>query len=43
MCTGMGADIYKNYPAAKYVIDECEDAVGGGLRTLMFDGPQVNM
>jgi [acyl-carrier-protein] S-malonyltransferase len=39
----MGADIYNEFKAARDVIDECEEAVGGGLRSLMFDGPQVSL
>jgi [acyl-carrier-protein] S-malonyltransferase len=38
---GMGADIYKEYKAAREVIDECEETLGARLRHLMFDGPQV--
>jgi hypothetical protein len=37
----MGADIYKSYPSAKMVIDECEEVLGVRLKQLMFDGPQV--
>ncbi|KAJ3328060.1 hypothetical protein HDU76_010658 [Blyttiomyces sp. JEL0837] len=36
----MGLDIYRSHAAAKQVIDECDDAIGGGLKTLMFEGPQ---
>ncbi|KAJ3186314.1 hypothetical protein HDU85_007754 [Gaertneriomyces sp. JEL0708] len=36
----MGADIYERYQAARDVIDECDEAVGGGLKKLMFEGPQ---
>nr|KAJ3422262.1 hypothetical protein HK105_000471 [Polyrhizophydium stewartii] len=39
----MGADIYRDFPAARDVIDECNDIVGGGLRELMFDGPQKQL
>ncbi|KAI9363414.1 acyl transferase/acyl hydrolase/lysophospholipase [Zopfochytrium polystomum] len=36
---GMAADIYRTYPAAKRIVDQCDDAIGGGLRKLMFEGP----
>ncbi|KAJ3292712.1 hypothetical protein HK104_005100 [Borealophlyctis nickersoniae] len=36
----MGADIYEEFRAAKDVIDEADEAVGGGLKQLMFKGPQ---
>jgi malonyl CoA-acyl carrier protein transacylase len=39
--TGMGADIYKEFQAAKDVIDECEEALGARLKSIMFEGPQV--
>ncbi|KAI8927055.1 acyl transferase/acyl hydrolase/lysophospholipase [Entophlyctis helioformis] len=37
---GMAKDIYKDFSVAKDVIDECDEALGGGLRDIMFDGPQ---
>ncbi|KAI8918411.1 acyl transferase/acyl hydrolase/lysophospholipase [Powellomyces hirtus] len=37
---GMGADIYEAYEAARDVIDEADEAVGGRLKKLMFEGPQ---
>ncbi|KAJ1548109.1 hypothetical protein HK096_004795, partial [Nowakowskiella sp. JEL0078] len=37
---GMGHDVYNEFKMAKEVIDEAEEAVGGGLRKLMFEGPQ---
>lgn len=40
---GMGADIYKSFPAARLVIDECDAAVGGGLKQLMFEGPMPSL
>ncbi|KAJ3258134.1 hypothetical protein HDU77_002415 [Chytriomyces hyalinus] len=40
---GMGADIYNRFESAKKVIDECNDAVGGGLRDLMFNGPSADL
>ena len=38
---GMAADIYKEYAAAREVIEECDAALGGGLKDIMFEGPQV--
>ncbi|KAJ3038707.1 hypothetical protein HDV00_000367 [Rhizophlyctis rosea] len=35
----MGLDIYEQYPAAKSVFEECDEAVGGSLKKLMFKGP----
>jgi [acyl-carrier-protein] S-malonyltransferase len=40
---GMGADIYTSYSCAKYVIDECNDVIGGGLREIMFNGPHSDL
>ncbi|KAJ3119294.1 hypothetical protein HK098_005614 [Nowakowskiella sp. JEL0407] len=40
---GMGLDIYKEYSVAKEVLDEAEEVVGGGLKKLMFDGPQTQL
>ncbi|ORY47742.1 FabD/lysophospholipase-like protein [Rhizoclosmatium globosum] len=40
---GMGSDIYASFKAAKNVIDECDAAVGGGLRDLMFNGPSSDL
>jgi hypothetical protein len=37
----MGADIYNEFQAAKDVIDECEEALGARLKSIMFEGPQV--
>ncbi|TPX37529.1 hypothetical protein SmJEL517_g00780 [Synchytrium microbalum] len=37
---GMGKDIYSVYQVARTVLDEAEEAVAGGLKSLMFDGPQ---
>ncbi|KAJ3152996.1 hypothetical protein HDU86_005452 [Geranomyces michiganensis] len=36
----MGSDIYEKYQSARDVIDEADDAVGGRLKKLMFEGPQ---
>jgi [acyl-carrier-protein] S-malonyltransferase len=38
----MGKDLYNRYPqSAKQVFDEADDALGGGLVKLIFDGQQV--
>ncbi|KAJ3070179.1 hypothetical protein HDU98_006796 [Podochytrium sp. JEL0797] len=36
---GMGLDIYSEFKSAKAVMDECEEAVGGSLKHVMFNGP----
>ena len=36
----MGKDIYQQFAEARQVIDECDEALGGGLRDIMFKGPQ---
>lgn len=36
---GMAHDIYIKHKAARDVIDEADRAIGGGLKTLMFEGP----
>lgn len=39
---GMGKDLYNLYPrSAKLVFDEADEALGNGLRSLIFDGQQV--
>lgn len=39
---GMGKDLYHLYPrSARLVFDEADEAVGGHLRQLIFDGQQV--
>lgn len=39
---GMGKDLYHLYPrSAKLVFDEADEAIGCGLRSLIFDGEQV--
>ena len=40
-CLGMGSDIYKEFAVARQVIDECESALGAHLKSVMFEGPQV--
>ncbi|CDS10730.1 hypothetical protein LRAMOSA11216 [Lichtheimia ramosa] len=38
---GMGKDLYQMYPrSAKLVFDEADEAVGGGLKSLTFEGDQ---
>lgn len=39
---GMGKDLYNLYPrSAKLVFDEADEALGTGLRALIFEGQQV--
>lgn len=39
----MGKDLYEMYPrSAKLVFDEADEAVGGGLKSLTFEGDQVS-
>ncbi|KAJ3018630.1 hypothetical protein HKX48_002774 [Thoreauomyces humboldtii] len=40
---GMGMDIYEKFSAARDIIDEADDAVGGTLKKLMFEGPQQTL
>lgn len=38
----MGKDLYNLYPrSAKLVFDEADEALGSGLRALIFEGHQV--
>jgi [acyl-carrier-protein] S-malonyltransferase len=38
----MGKDLYNLYPrSAKLVFDEADEALGTGLRALIFEGHQV--
>ncbi|KAI9204269.1 acyl transferase/acyl hydrolase/lysophospholipase [Polychytrium aggregatum] len=39
----MGKDIYDEFAVAREVIDEADSVVGGGLKTLMFEGPQPQL
>jgi hypothetical protein len=40
---GMGKDLYNQYPkSAKEVFDQADEALGGGLVKLIFDGQQVS-
>ncbi|KAI8875398.1 FabD/lysophospholipase-like protein, partial [Backusella circina FSU 941] len=41
---GMGKDLYNLYPrSAKLVFDEADEALGNGLRSLIFDGQQEQL
>jgi len=40
---GMGRDLYDNFPAAKAVFDEADDALGFSLSTLIFEGPEEDL
>jgi [acyl-carrier-protein] S-malonyltransferase len=40
---GMGRDLYDNFPAARAVFDEADDALGSSLSNLCFDGPQDDL
>jgi len=40
---GMGRDLYDNFPAARAVFDEADEALGFGLSKLCFDGPQDDL
>jgi [acyl-carrier-protein] S-malonyltransferase len=35
----MGKDIYKEYVVARETLEECENALGERITTLMFEGP----
>jgi [acyl-carrier-protein] S-malonyltransferase len=37
---GMGRDLYDNFPAARAVFDEADDALGFSLSKLIFEGPE---
>lgn len=40
---GMGKDLYNRYPkSAKEVFDQADEALGGGLVKLIFEGQQVS-
>ena len=40
---GMGRDLYENFPAARAVFDEADQALGFGLSKLCFNGPQDDL
>ena len=37
---GMGRDFYENFPAARAVFDEADEALGFSLSKLIFEGPE---
>jgi [acyl-carrier-protein] S-malonyltransferase len=37
---GMGRDLYDNFPAARAVFDEADEALGFAISKLCFDGPE---
>src|SRR5271154_4268122 len=37
---GMGRDLYNNFPAARAVFDEADEALGFPLSRLIFEGPE---
>jgi [acyl-carrier-protein] S-malonyltransferase len=37
---GMGRDLYDNFPAARAVFDEADEALGFALSKLIFEGPE---
>jgi len=41
--TGMGLDLYKNYPSAKEVFDEADASLGFSLSHLCFEGPEEEL
>src|SRR5260370_38556016 len=36
---GMGRDLYDNFPTARAVFEEADEALGFGLSKLIFEGP----
>jgi [acyl-carrier-protein] S-malonyltransferase len=40
---GMGRDLYDNFPSARAVFDEADDALGFPLSKLIFDGPDDDL
>lgn len=39
----MGRDLYDNFPAARTVFDEADDALGFSLSKLIFEGPEEHL
>lgn len=37
----MAQDIHDTFPVAKQVFEEAEEALGIGLKNIMFNGPQA--
>jgi [acyl-carrier-protein] S-malonyltransferase len=40
---GMGRDLYDNFPAARAVFDEADEALGFPLSKLIFEGPEEQL
>lgn len=40
---GMGRDLYDNFPSARSLFEEADDALGFGLSKLIFDGPEAQL
>lgn len=40
---GMGRDLYDNFPAARAVFDEADEALGFPLSKLIFEGPEEDL
>ncbi len=40
---GMGRDLYDNFPAARAVFEEADDALGFSLSKLCFEGPEDDL
>jgi len=40
---GMGRDLYQNFPAARAVFDEADEALGFSLSKLCFEGPESEL
>jgi [acyl-carrier-protein] S-malonyltransferase len=40
---GMGRDLYDNFPAARAIFDEADEALGFALSKLIFEGPEEQL
>ena len=40
---GMGRDFYENFPAARAIFDEADEALGFSLSKLIFEGPEEQL
>src|SRR5580700_4664446 len=40
---GMGRDLYNNFPAARAVFEEADEALGFSLSKVIFDGPEEQL